>query len=49
MSKGATGAISSYIAPRGTLLKAGEDPADALLIRHSRYVYFPKFRGIAYP
>jgi hypothetical protein len=41
--------ISSYIAPRGTLLKRGADPAEPPRSRQARYGNFPPFRGIAYP
>ncbi|MEY8838695.1 hypothetical protein AB9K41_06660 [Cribrihabitans sp. XS_ASV171] len=41
--------IDSYIAPRGTLLKAGEDPPETAEIRRGRYADFPPFRGIAHP
>ena len=41
--------ISSYIAPRGMLLRAGEAPAEPLAMRRARYANFPPFRGIAYP
>lgn len=41
--------IDSYIAPRGTLLKAGADPAEGPDARRARYGDFPPFRGIAYP
>ena len=41
--------ISSYIAPRGMLLRAGEPPTEDLSARAARYADFPPFRGIAYP
>ena len=41
--------ISSFIAPRGTLLRAGDEPDESLKLRQQRYADFPKFRGIAYP
>lgn len=41
--------ISSYIAPKGALLKAGETPAESEEIRARRYADFPPFRGISYP
>ena len=41
--------IDSYIAPRGSLLRAGEVPDEDLEIRQKRYADFPRFRGIAYP
>lgn len=42
-------AISSYIAPRGTLLRAGTEPSESLADRQSRYADFPAFRGISLP
>ncbi|MCQ0093642.1 hypothetical protein [Roseovarius sp. M141] len=41
--------ISSYIAPRGLLLRAGVAPQEAPEARRARYADFPPFRGIAYP
>jgi hypothetical protein len=41
--------ISSYIAPRGMLLRAGADPDEPLDARQYRYADFPPFRGISYP
>ncbi len=41
--------IDSYIAPRGTLVKAGKAPDETLAQRQARYGDFPAFRGIAYP
>lgn len=41
--------ISSYIAPRGMLLRAGDTPSEDLVSRARRYADFPPFRGIAYP
>jgi hypothetical protein len=41
--------ISSYIAPRGMLLRAGDEPSDDLPARQARYADFPPLRGIAYP
>ncbi|MEM6305188.1 MAG: hypothetical protein AAF744_10730 [Pseudomonadota bacterium] len=41
--------ISSYIAPRGMLLKAGEAPGENQAARRARYADFPPFRGICYP
>ncbi|MEO0937308.1 MAG: hypothetical protein AAFY38_04065 [Pseudomonadota bacterium] len=41
--------ISSYIAPRGMLLRAGEAPGERRAERQKRYADFPPFRGIAYP
>lgn len=37
--------ISSYIAPRGLLLRRGADPAKALRDRQARYADFPTLRG----
>lgn len=37
--------IDSYIAPRGTLLKAGADPGESADARAARYADFPPFRG----
>lgn len=41
--------IDSYIAPRGTLLAAGTEPAETVAERRARYADFPPFRGITYP
>ncbi|MEL7092084.1 MAG: hypothetical protein AAFN94_10150 [Pseudomonadota bacterium] len=41
--------ISSYIAPRGMLLRAGAEPDEPLARRQERYADFPPVRGIAYP
>ncbi|MEP3639107.1 MAG: hypothetical protein ABJN14_17805 [Paracoccaceae bacterium] len=41
--------ISSYIAPRGLLLRAGDQPADPIDKRQRRYADFPPFRGISVP
>lgn len=41
--------IDSYIAPRGTLLAPGADPAEPAAMRRRRYADFPPFRGISYP
>lgn len=41
--------ISSYVAPRGMLLRAGEAPDEDARTRAARYADFPPFRGIAYP
>lgn len=41
--------ISSYIAPRGTLLRAGAEPGENRAQRGGRYADFPPFRGITYP
>ena len=39
--------IDSYVAPRGTLLKAGADPDEPLAVRRRRYADFPVFKGLA--
>lgn len=39
--------ISSYIAPRGTLLARGAAPGESLLQRQARYGDFPPFGGMA--
>ena len=39
--------VDSYIAPRGTLLKAGAEPAEAPDTRRKRYADYPAFRGLA--
>jgi hypothetical protein len=41
--------ISSYIAPRGMLLRAGEAAAEPLAERQVRYADFPPFRGLRPP
>jgi hypothetical protein len=41
--------VSSYIAPRGTLLRAGEGPCETAEQRRERHADFPTFRGIRYP
>ncbi len=41
--------ISSYIAPRGMLLRAGGEPDEPLHERRRRYADFPPFRGVDYP
>ncbi len=41
--------ISSYVAPKGLLLRAGEDPKEPLKTRRLRYADFPPYRGISYP
>ena len=41
--------ISSYIAPRGMLLRAGAEPEETSRQRQARYADFPPLRGIAYP
>ncbi len=38
--------ISSYIDPRGTLLRAGAEPGEDRAHRQARYGDFPPFRGI---
>lgn len=38
--------ISSYIAPRGSLLRRGEKPNEAGSARNHRFADFPKFRGL---
>lgn len=38
--------ISSYVAPRGALLKAGDTPEEDLATRRRRYADFPVFRGL---
>ena len=44
-----TPSIGSYIAPKGTLLRAGATPAEDAAARKARYADFPPFRAIAYP
>lgn len=39
--------ISSYIAPRGMMLRGGEAPSESLGQRQARYADFPAFRGLA--
>ncbi len=39
--------ISSYIAPRGLLLRAGDAPGETRVERMQRYADFPGFRAIA--
>lgn len=39
--------ISSYVAPRGTLLRRGEEPTEPPEQRRERYKDFPEFRGLA--
>ena len=39
--------ISSYIAPRGMLLRSGEEPSESAEMRRARYADFPPFRGVA--
>ncbi len=41
--------ISSYIAPKGMLLRAGQPSSEPLEQRQSRYADFPPLRAIAYP
>jgi hypothetical protein len=41
--------ISSYVAPRGTLLRSGAEPDLSLEARQRAYGDFPPFRGISYP
>lgn len=41
--------IDSYIAPRGTLLRAGQDPGEGAAERRARHGDFPPFRGVAFP
>ena len=41
--------ISSYVAPRGISLRAGDAPAEDAAARAARYRDFPPFRGIRYP
>lgn len=41
--------IDSYIAPRGSLLRAGAEPEETPEARQARYADFPPFRGICYP
>lgn len=41
------GRIDSYIAPRGTLIKPGQDALETLAQRKARYRDFPTYRGLA--
>ncbi|MEP5729135.1 MAG: hypothetical protein ABJL67_07145 [Sulfitobacter sp.] len=41
--------ISSYIAPRGTLLRKGNSPDETREQRQNRYADFPPFRGLSLP
>jgi hypothetical protein len=41
--------IDSYIAPRGALLRPGEEPGETLPERRARYGDFPPFRGVRLP
>ena len=39
--------ISSYVAPRGVLLRRGATPDETLTARQERYADFPPFRGVS--
>ncbi|MFQ6550417.1 hypothetical protein AADZ90_020945, partial [Aestuariibius sp. 2305UL40-4] len=39
--------ISSYVVPRGMLLRAGEEPSESAEARRARYADFPPVRGVA--
>lgn len=41
--------IDSYIAPKGTLVRGGQEPSEPTDQRAKRYADFPPFRGISYP
>ncbi|MGC3939337.1 hypothetical protein ACOTTU_16150 [Roseobacter sp. EG26] len=41
--------ISSYIAPRGMLLRKGDTPGESQEKRRARYADFPQFRGVNFP
>jgi hypothetical protein len=41
--------ISSYLAPRGMLLRAGDSPQEPAQDRAIRYADFPPLKGIAQP
>lgn len=41
--------IDSYIAPKGTLVRAGMPPIETTRERAARYSDFPPFRGVVYP
>lgn len=41
--------ISSYIAPKGMLLRTGEEPEEPVEARRSRYADFPAYRGLDLP
>ena len=41
--------IDSYIAPKGTLVRAGQAPSEPPEQRAERYADFPPFRSILYP
>jgi len=47
--KGPDRRIDSYIAPRGTLVRAGAAPPEDQVARAARYRDFPPFRGISHP
>lgn len=47
--EGAEKRISSYLPPRGHLLRAGEAPGEPLARRQARYADFPAFRGLGPP
>ncbi len=38
--------ISSYVGPKGMLLRRGEAPGEPLEVRQARYADFPPFRGL---
>lgn len=41
--------IDSYVAPRGTMLRAGADPDEGAQQRAARYADFPPFCGLIHP
>ncbi|MBW6496511.1 MAG: hypothetical protein K0B16_18545 [Burkholderiaceae bacterium] len=41
--------ISSYVVPKGLLLRAGAEPSEPKSAREERYADFPQFRGVALP
>ncbi len=41
--------ISSYISPKGMLLRAGEQPDESITCRQARYADFPPLKGIHFP
>ncbi|MCA8879780.1 MAG: hypothetical protein KDA73_07440 [Rhodobacteraceae bacterium] len=41
--------IASYVAPKGKLLKRGQEPPETLPERQKRYADFPPFRGVGLP
>jgi len=41
--------ISSYIAPKGMLLRSGHSPSEPIEARQARYHDFPPLRGIRHP